>query len=155
MSEWQDHYIFFIFPVFFVALWLFVTAILSVASGWYKLMSRFPDRSETPLLQLSMQSGSMGRGVNFNNILRLASCPSGLRVGVLKLFGVFARDFLVPWNEIQVRRYKWLMFELAELKFGNPEVGKLTLRASVADKLAAAYPKKWPEKSLTKTGSLK
>lgn len=155
MSEWQDHYILFLFPVFFVAIWLLVTAILSVSSGWFRLMARFPDRSEPPLLQLSMQSGSMGWGVNFNNVLRLAACHSGLRVGVLKIFGIFARDFLVPWPEIEVRRYKWLGFDLVELTFGRPKVGMLTVRAGVADKLAAANPKKWPEKTPAKPVSRK
>jgi hypothetical protein len=99
---------FLLFPVMFAAIWFGVTFLLGWMSGWHSLMERYPDRHETPLLQLSWQTGVMGTaGVNYKNILRLAACPSGLRVGVMKLFGPFARDFMVPWRDIEVKRQRW------------------------------------------------
>ena len=47
------------FPVYFAFLWLGVTMLLGVLSGWFSLMQRYPNREETPLLTLSAQSGSM------------------------------------------------------------------------------------------------
>ena len=135
---------FLLFPVMFAAIWFGVTFLLGWMSGWHSLMERYPDRHETPLLQLSWQTGVMGTmGVNYKNILRLASCPSGLRVGVMKMFGPFARDFMVPWRDIEVKRKRWFWMDVAELSFRDH--GKLTVAASIADRLAAAAGKNWPE----------
>lgn len=133
------------FPVFFVALWLGVTTLLGWMSGWFSLVERYPDKAEQPILQLTWQTGAMGVGVNYKNILKLGACPTGLRVGVPKFFGLFTRDFLVPWRDIRVKRYRFLWTDVAELTFGTRSDGRLTVAASVADKIAAAAGKQWPE----------
>src|ERR1700681_2938215 len=92
------------FLLFFVLMWLGITSLLGLMSGWYSLMRQYPDRPEEPLLKLAWQSGSMGRSVNFGGILTLSACPSGLRVGVFRIFGIFCHDFFVQWNEITVTR---------------------------------------------------
>jgi len=129
-------------PIFFVTLWLAVTTVLGLFSGWFFLMHRFPDRNEQPLLQLRGQSGSLGI-VGMNGILRLAVCPSGLRVGMFRLFGPFSRDFFVPWSELKLSRRNFLAWELADLRFGS--TGKLSVQSSIANRLAQAAPGKWPE----------
>ena len=124
-------------------IWVGVTWLLGWMSGWHALMERYPDRHEQPALKLSWQTGAMGPGVNYKNVLKLGVCPSGLRVGVMKLFGPFARDFLVPWRDLKVKRSRWFWTDVAELAFGTH--GKLVVTATVADKLAAAAGKDWPE----------
>src|SRR5215813_2094390 len=89
-----------LFVPFFVLLWLGITSLLGLVSGWYRLMAAFPDRNEQPQLKLAWQSGAMGPGVNMNRVLTLSVCPSGLRLGMMRIFGLFCRDFLVPWEEI-------------------------------------------------------
>ncbi|HEX4506192.1 MAG TPA: hypothetical protein VH722_10720 [Alphaproteobacteria bacterium] len=133
------------FPLFFIALWLFVTTLLAVLTGWFSLMTRYPDRPETPLLKLRWQSGRMGMGVHMNGALTISACPSGLRVGMLRVFGVFCRDFFVPWEEVFVDRTQssWLMGPQARLTFGS--TGTLTVLATVADQLALAASTRWPE----------
>jgi hypothetical protein len=61
----------------------------------------------------------------------------------MKFFGLFARDFMVPWRDIKVKRSRWFWMDVAELSFGSH--GKLTVRADIADRLAAAAGKDWPE----------
>jgi hypothetical protein len=92
------------FPLFFVALWLAVTTILALLSGWFKLTTEFPDQSIEPILRLRGQSGTMGLGVGMRGILILSVCPTGLRVGMMRIFGPFCRDFFVPWESIAVVR---------------------------------------------------
>ena len=135
------------FPVFFAALWVAITVLLGFASGWYALMRRYPDRSERPILHLRGQMGFMGSlNARFRGILRLSVCPSGLRVGVFRLFGPFCRDFFVPWEEISVTRAQWfLMGEMAIMTFGDPPHGKLAVTAAVAARLAKAAGDDWPE----------
>ena len=132
------------FPVFFVLLWLGVTVFLGFLSGWYSLMRRFPDRSETPLQTFKNQSGSIGI-VSARSILTLSVCPGGLRVGMMRIFGPFSKDFFVPWNEISVSRKDRFLWKAATIAFGNPAVGSLTLMADLADRLARVAGKSWPE----------
>ncbi len=78
------------FPLF----WFAVTMLLSFVSGWYGLMERYPDRAETALAVLANQSGSLG-AVSMRGILKLSVCPSGLRLGIMRIFGPFCRDLFV------------------------------------------------------------
>lgn len=132
-----------LFPVMFAAIWTGVTYLLGWMSGWHGLMERYPDRLEDAKLKLTWQTGAMGVGVNYKNVLKLSVCPSGLRIGVMRMFGPFARDFLVPWRDIQVTRKRWFWTDVAELSFGGH--GKLAVNAAVADRLAAVAGKDWPE----------
>jgi hypothetical protein len=140
-----EHYLPIAFPVFFVTLWLVVTNVLALLAGWFPLAMQYPDRSETALLTLKRQSGSMGLGVGFNNILNLAACPTGLRVGMNRVFGPFSRPFFVPWDAIHVTRQNSWLGARARIEFGFPAVGRLTAPADVADRLARASNGRWPE----------
>jgi hypothetical protein len=133
-------------PLFFTLLWLTVTTVLAVLSGWFQLMARFPNQTVEPLLRVRGQSGSMGLGVSMQGILTLSVCPSGLRVGIMRVFGPFCRDFFVPWDAISVMRKNVLFWgPAAKLQFGNPEIGSLTISAPVANWLASAAMGRWPE----------
>jgi hypothetical protein len=132
------------FLIAFPLLWFAVTLILSVLSGWFRLMERYPNRDEIPLLTLTNQSGSLGI-VSMRNILKLSVCASGLRIGIMRIFGPFCRDFLVPWDEITVTRGDRYLWKFAKLSFGQPASGSLKLFAEVADRLARAVGDRWPE----------
>jgi hypothetical protein len=106
-------------------------------------MVRYPDHYEAPILELRRQSGTMGLGVAMGRILKIGVCQSGLRVGIMTLFGPFSRDFFVPWAEIAVVRKTYWIFGWTRLVFGN--VGRLTVSDSVANQLWRANPDGWPE----------
>jgi hypothetical protein len=132
------------FLIFFALLWFAVTMLLSFLSGWFGLMERYPDHAEAPLVTLANQSGSLGR-VSMSRILKLSICPSGLRIGIMRIFGPFSRDFFVPWSEISVTRGNRFFWKVAKLSFGRPSNGSLTVFAEVADHLARAAGNLWPE----------
>jgi hypothetical protein len=133
------------FPLFFAAVWFAVTTILGLTSGWFRLMEAYPDQTAAPILRLRGQSGTMGLGTGMNGILRLTVCSSGLRVGMMRLFGPFCRDFFVPWEHISVTRKTILFWPFARLQFGEPAAGTLRISGHVADRLARAAKKRWPE----------
>jgi hypothetical protein len=87
-----------VLPLFFVALWLAASITLGWVSGWFRLAAAYPDRDEPAMLRLAGQSGTMGSWVGMHGILRVSVCPSGLRIGMLRLFGPMSRDFLMPWD---------------------------------------------------------
>jgi hypothetical protein len=136
------------FPLFFASLWLTVTTILAALSGWFRLMAKFPDQTAEPLLRVRGQSGSMGLGVSMRGILTLSVCSSGLRVGIMRVFGPFCRDFFVPWEAIRITRKNVMFWPVAKLQFGRPAIGSLTIPAHVANMLARAAMGRWPETGL-------
>jgi len=133
------------FALFFALLWLTVTTMLAVLSGWFRLMAKFPNQTEAPLLQVRWQSGRMGFAVSMQGILTLSACPSGLRVGIMRVFGPFCRDFFVPWEDISVTRKDVLFWPAATLQFGRPAIGSLTIAAHIANRLARTTVGRWPE----------
>jgi hypothetical protein len=87
----------------------------------------------------------MGLGVHMRGLLNIAVCPSGLRIGIMRIFGLFCRDFFVPWEEIEVTRKDWYFLRSAQLEFGHPRMGSLTIAGDLADQLARAASDHWPE----------
>ena len=139
-------YLWFLIPLlfitFFSAMWLGVTGLLGLLSGWFRLQKAFPDQIEQqPLQQLRGQTGMMGgpafMPVNFKHCLRLDICPTGLRVAVFKLLGPFQHPFFVPWSSITPERGRFLFGTCYRLNFGTPAIGALSLHTGVVQKIAA------------------
>jgi hypothetical protein len=81
---------------------------------------------------------------NFGSSLTLDICPTGLRVGVLRLLGPFQRPFFVPWPDIETRRRRLLFRDYCELRFGRPWIGRLILPRRTAARIATAGPLRLP-----------
>jgi hypothetical protein len=131
------------FPIFFAAMWLAITTMLGFMSGWFALVAAFPDQPEIASLKMKGQSGIMGQiPVSMRGVLDFAVCPSGLRIGINRIFGPFSRPLFVPWAAIGVERKRRLFGEAAVLRFAG---GRLTIDAHLANRLAQASHGKWPE----------
>jgi len=123
--------------LFFVALWLLITTLLGGLSGWSAIARRFPDRTETPRIQLKGQSAAMGMGVQLRGILTFAACPSGLRVAIWRVFAPFSKPFFVPWDEIDARPKGGLFVDMMRLGLGKPEAGTMTVTARSWQRLSS------------------
>lgn len=127
------------FPVFFVGMWLLVTVMLGLMSGWFSLQQWYADDgSEEPLLKLRSQSGSMGIGVALNGCLKLRAYRSGLGIGIWRIFGVFQKPLKVPWNEIEAEPSTSFFLPMVKLQLGKPSNGTLKISARSWAKLVAA-----------------
>ena len=135
----------FLIPFCF-GIWLAVTTLMGLTLGWYSLARRYPDRpNEVPIVKFLHQSGYMGSLFgNMQGVLKLQACRSGLRVGIMRIFGPFYKDFFVPWGEIKVRRRNFFFIKYAELTFGL-NIGKLGIDEIVADRFWRVLPESWPE----------
>ncbi|MBI2519302.1 MAG: hypothetical protein HYV97_02745 [Bdellovibrio sp.] len=132
------------FPIYFIVMWLSLTCLLGLLSGWYSLMDYFPDQKEKALLTLKHQGGTMGL-VSMSGILILAVCPSGLRLGIMRIFGPFSRSIFVPWKQLSITRKQGFFGRKAILQFGTPQVGKISIAGYIADRLQKITPEQWPE----------
>jgi hypothetical protein len=136
----------YLFPLFFAAMWLAVTSLLALMSGWFELQSRFPDRTEAPIRRWSMASGSLGGLASYRSCLVLDVCPSGLRVGVWRLFGPFCRAFFVPWSDLKVERGALsTRLVIGSGALGDRPAGVLRVSDVLASELAAAAGGSWPQ----------
>jgi hypothetical protein len=131
----------FAFPFFFVGMWLAVTTVLGFMSGWFDLQQRYPDDgNEEPLLKLGGQSGSMGAGVALSGILKLRAYPSGLGVGIRRIFGPFQKPLKIPWSEIEAEKSSSFFLPMTKLRLGRPANGTLKISARSWARLVDAVP---------------
>jgi len=133
----------------FAGVWLAICQFLLGMAGWQKLVAAFPDNGERSITNMFGQSGMLG-GVSFGGILNLAACPTGMRVSISKLFGPFAASFLVSWQWLEIERrpraFRTGFRKMAAIGMGRPAVKTLLIPNYVADGLAYAAGKNWPER---------
>jgi hypothetical protein len=129
----------FVFPFFFVGLWLLVTTILGLMSGWFGLQQWYADDgSEEPLLKLRGQSARMGFGVQLNNCLTLKAYQSGLGISIWRFFSPFQKPLKVPWGEIEAEPSSSFFMPMVKLQLGKPSNGTIKVSAQSWSKLVAA-----------------
>ncbi|MFO1523114.1 MAG: hypothetical protein U1G05_13940 [Kiritimatiellia bacterium] len=89
----------------FVGIWCLVLGILSSASGWARLATRFhhPDKFDGTCHHF--QSARM-KGVNFNSALVIGVSPQGLYLAQMILFRLFNPPLLIPWAEIHAEPFQ-------------------------------------------------
>lgn len=98
----------------FALLWLGVTGLLALLSGWVRLASRF---AGTPMLEgerFRFVSGALGHRkfpVNYNGCLFVYLSPEGLGLSILFPFRFRSPPLLIPWSAIRAatpRRILWV-----------------------------------------------
>jgi hypothetical protein len=139
MSPEEAKWFLIAFPFLFVGMWLVVTTMLGVLSGWFTLQQWYSDdRPQEPLLKLGWQSGSMGVGVSYGSCLTLASRRDGLSVRLWRIFGPFQRPLLFPWCNITAEPKRILFYRMVHLRFGRPASGSLKISQRAWGRLIAA-----------------
>jgi hypothetical protein len=133
-----------IFPVYFVTLWLLVSASLSYVGGWYSLAR--VHRALVPFngAKWGMQSGKMRWLANYNNVLTLGVNQEGLYLATMGFFRFMHPPLLVPWSEVRVRRSKGWFFEYVTFTMGHELAVPLRIRGNLAGKLQSAAGNRWP-----------
>ena len=133
------HWFPYLFPFFFLGMWLLIGAMLGFMSGWFNLQQWYPDDGgEEPLLKLRGQSGVMGAWVNLNGCLKLWAYPSGLGIRIWKIFGPFQKPLKVPWDEIEAEPSSSFFVPMMKLHLGKPENGMLKISARSWSRLVEA-----------------
>ncbi|HEU0055516.1 MAG TPA: hypothetical protein VFQ39_20150 [Longimicrobium sp.] len=120
-------YIFFAFPVFFVALWLGVTVLISHVSGWRALAGRFAGRPAHVDGSASMASGRMGYSAvfsaNFNSILTVRVGRDGVGLALFRLFAATSPPLLLPWEALRECRSWKLLGTFDRFRFEVADTG--------------------------------
>jgi hypothetical protein len=136
---------FVIFPVYFVVLWLLVSALISFVGGWRSLAKRFRLRGSFEGERWRWQSGQMRWLVGYHNCLTLGANEEGILLAIMFLLRFRHPSLLIPWNEVSVKRKRlWIIGEYVGLILGRETAVPLWIRASLAAKLRRAAVRHWP-----------
>jgi hypothetical protein len=89
------------FPIFFVALWMGITRLLSGVSGWTTLAPAYAGRVVSPTARAQMATGSMGRvPVSFRSVLTVEVGDEGVGLSLPTIFASGAPPLLIPWDHV-------------------------------------------------------
>ncbi|MEN6375049.1 MAG: hypothetical protein ABFD75_09755 [Smithella sp.] len=124
-----------IFPVFFIAIWIFVCFILSRVGGWGKLAQVYRYGGKFNGKRWRFRSCRMNGFVNYNNCLTFGGNPEGLYINILAIFRFQHSPLLIPWSEIKEEKTKGIIFEYRELSFARVPNVKMRINASLAEEI--------------------
>jgi hypothetical protein len=133
-----------IFPIYFLCLWLLVSATVSVIGGWFSLSKVYRTEARFDGPKWRMQSGQMRWLANYNNVLTIGVSQRGLYLASMFLFRFMHPPLFVPWSEIKVRRSKGWMFEYVIFTLGHDLAIPLRIRAKLVAKLRESAGNSWP-----------
>ena len=131
-------------PVFFVSIWLLVSACVSWIGGWSTLSKTY--RAQSPFVgaKWTLQRAQMRWRTNYNNALTLGVNPQGLYLAIVFLYRFRHPPLLIPWSDVKVRRSSGWVFEYVILTLGHEIEIPLKISKSLAEKLRAAAGASWP-----------
>lgn len=78
MQEWINENFAFIFPFFFIAIWVFSCYWIALTGGWRLLAKRFRMQGAFLGQKWHMQSARMRWLANYNNVLTIGADNAGL-----------------------------------------------------------------------------
>ncbi len=123
-----------VFPLFFVAIWLFVCFILAHLGGWHALSKRFAASREFNGRTYQFQSAMMNLA-SYNRCLTVGSNSLGLYISILFPFRFQHRSLLIPWSEIKAKEVKNFFSRGIQLEFPAVPGSRITLSKSLVENL--------------------
>lgn len=125
------------FLVFFSALWLSITALLSFLSGWGKLAKRYPAEREFDGQRWTWQSAQMGV-VGIRGCLTAGANREGLYLAMMLPFRFRHPPLFIPWRAVQPVPKQMLFFRGVEFRVGPEPVVTVWVRETLAERLRLA-----------------
>jgi hypothetical protein len=113
------------YAVFFIAVWYLTLSLISIMSGWHTLSKRFKKQSE-PYGEIKsagpfFYSVYMRFWDHYSSVIRMTAASDALYISVMFPFRIGHSPLRVPWDEIRIRRTKFLWWRLVLLTLGNQE----------------------------------
>jgi hypothetical protein len=135
-----------IFVLYFIVLWVLVSYLVGLLSGWIALSRRFRDSGAFYSYQWPFQSVRMRTlWGNYHNCASFGADEAGLYMAVFPPFRIGHAPLLIPWSEIQVLSgNRGFIFKKRKLLLGRQELIPLVVSLSLAEKLKDAAGKAWP-----------
>jgi len=139
-----------LFPVLlFAILWIVVGYVNSRISGWASLAQRYRCDAGFSGDRLRFRSAAMRYWSHYGNCLTMGANPQGFFLSMsIPIFPGFPPLF-IPWNEISLRRTRFLWTKYVELRLGREPTIPLRISERLALRLAAFTGGAWPKEPAT------
>ncbi len=148
-QKWIEQHFAMVFPIYFVLLWLAVSAIISYIGGWRTLSKSFRAREPFVDKKRHFQSGQFRWLAGYHNCLTLGADPNGLYLGILFLFRFMHPPLFIPWSEVSVQtKRSWILGERVTFTLGREVAIPLTIRGRLIGRLKVAAGNGWPLESI-------
>ena len=101
------------FGLFFIAMWVGISTLLSRIGGWSTLARRYRATEPSAGKRFNFVSGSMGQRVfpvNYRTCLFVTVNDRGFYLSIFFLFGFQSPPLFVPWSELESVEAKRLFF---------------------------------------------
>lgn len=129
------------FLIFFAGMWLSITGLLSLLSGWAGLASQWKAQTKYAGERFRYRSGSMGMRylpVGYGSCLTVTVSDAGLGLSILFPFRFLSPPLFFPWSEISsVTEGKFLFFRHVVVQPAN-HWSRIKLQGTVAEAVIAA-----------------
>jgi hypothetical protein len=132
------------FPLF----WVFLMYLASTLGGWGALAAQYtaPNlEGDVPLAQWRWQTMGM-RWANYNGVATITLYEEGIHFAVPLLFRPGHPPFLLPWEEMQLRRKKMLFQKYVQVRGERAPSIVVELPQALADKIETAVGKRWAQR---------
>ena len=137
-----------LFPaLLFAILGIVMLFVISHISGWASLAQRYRCEEGFSGDRLRFRSADMRYWGHYGKCLTMGANPQGFFLAMsIPLFPGFPPLF-IPWNEICLRRGRFLWTKYVELRLGREPAIPLRISEGLASKLAAWAGGAWPKES--------
>jgi hypothetical protein len=147
MQDWINNY-----PLVFAGIlllgfacfWTLIIHLISLASGWKTLSTRFRIQQPYSGPCWKWQSASMRMFASYSGCLIVGADQMGLFLDIMVLFRPGHPALFIPWNEVTVLDKSWIPRDLVEMRLGQNEQVSFRIRGSLASQLQAAAGQVWP-----------
>ena len=127
----------------FAILWLGITALLAMLSGWPSLAKRFPAIPSAVGKRLGFVSASIGPlawfPVSYSRCLFLTVGPAGVAVSILFPFRLLSPPFWLPWSAVASVTERSSFFGRSVVVRLRDSPVRLSFRGGAGRSVLAAY----------------
>ncbi len=124
----------YLFPVFFIGMWVFVSFLLSLFGGWRNLGSIYLADGNFAGEKFYFQSLKMGF-VNYNSCVNIGVNENSIYISVFPIFRVGHPPLRIPLSEIQGKEYKGWFFRYVNIKAARAKDTNIKLFKKQADRI--------------------
>lgn len=129
-----EYLLVFLFPIFFIGIWVFVCFLLAIIGGWSRLAKQYRFPSDFSGKKWHLQSGRLGL-TNYKNCLTIGANEYGLYLAVLPFFRVAHPPLLIPWGEITTIESQGWLLAYRDFVFTKVPTVKLRVLRGTGDKI--------------------
>ena len=142
MNELIEKYPY-LFPLFFICMWIFVSKLIALLGGWKLLADCYPSRKPFQGKKWYFQIMRLGWAASYNSCVTLGANENSVFLSVLPIFRVGHPPMEIPLTEIRGNEYKGFLFTYVDIYTKKAKNTRIRLFRKQADRIEQAAGHTW------------